>query len=675
MIATTNKPGLKDPCWKSVLLAALACALLPGHIMADSSSSSGTSQDSTAASLQAENEDAPATTQSEAGDDVVFQLPQIIVEGKRPDAPPSLIVRKLDIEDIVATNSHTVGEALTYVPGVNVQYGGTSGDARAWVRGYRDRDVLVLFDGIPVASGFEGTIDLNEIAVQRVASIDVIKSAPSVIYGTNAVGGVISVVPETGVSGSFLDGTLELGADHERFAHASGGGGNGNVSFALSAQYQTANDYSLSDKYSPEISQPEGDRINSDYERSSMFLQLDALQSPLGHTSFFYNLANGHKGLPIESDIEDPDFQRLTESKRQTVGLSNQFSVIPLSLKLYYNSYNSDLTTYSDPNYSEISDVESDEDYSYGGNLYSTLETSNTNTLILSAGGQSDVFKGEGQLEDGNKAELTTYTLAAEDEYWITQKLSVAAGGIFAYFDQTRLNQSTSKFNPQIAMGWQATPRMSLHASIAQRTRFPKLRELYRRRYGNSDLDPQTSVNSELGVLFQYGDTWSTDIALFHSNIDGLIERADRRALYTNFDPVTIDGMETATSGWIGNAFFARMAYTYVNATEDLPDGGSRQLRSRPKHTAIAELRYLFPARVSVSLSGIYVSGLYDLDPNGLYTRLPAYFVATAKATWAFADHYEAYLALSNLGDTDYMQRLGDPREGRRLMVGVNCGF
>jgi outer membrane receptor protein involved in Fe transport len=395
----------------------------------------------------------------------------------------------------------------------------------------------------------------------------------------------------------------------------------------------------------------------------------------LGHTSFFYNLSNAHKGLPIESDIEDPAYERLTESQRQTVGLSNQFSVLPLSLKLYYNSYDSELTTYTDPDYSEIDDVESNEDYSYGGNLYSTLETSANNTLILSTGAQTDVFRGEGQLEDGNKAELTTYTLAAENEYWITQKLSVAAGGIFAWFDQTQLNQSTSKFNPQIAIGWQVTPRVSLHGSIAERTRFPKLRELYRRRYGNPDLDPQTSVNSEVGVLFQHGSGWSTDVALFHSNIDGLIERADRRALYTNFEPVTIDGIETATSGWIGDAFFTRLAYTYVNAAEDLPDGGSRQLRSRPKHTAITELRYFFPAQVSVSLSGIYVSGLYDLDPDGAYTRLSGYFVATIKASWEFADHYEAYLAMSNIGDTDYLQRLGDPREGRRLMLGVNFGF
>ena len=109
---------------------------------------------------------------------------------------------------------------------------------------------------------------------------------------------------------------LELGSSDERFAHASGGGGNGNVSFALSAQYQSADDYSLSEDYTAEVSQPEGDRINSDYERSSVFFQFDALESPLGHTSLFYNLSNAHKGLPIESDVEDPAYERLTDSRQ-----------------------------------------------------------------------------------------------------------------------------------------------------------------------------------------------------------------------------------------------------------------------------------------------------------------------------------------------------------------------
>jgi outer membrane receptor protein involved in Fe transport len=119
---------------------------------------------------------------------------------------------------------------------------------------------------------------------------------------------------------------------------------------------------------------------------------------------------------------------------------------------------------------------------------------------------------------------------------------------------------------------------------------------------------------------------------------------------------------------------YTRLGYTYVDAEEDQPDGGSRQLRSRPKHTALAEFRYRFPHDIMVSFSGIYVSDLYDLDPDDVYTELSSYFVFDLKASWAFAERYEAYLAVTNLDDTDYLHRLGDPREGRAVMLGVNFG-
>jgi outer membrane cobalamin receptor len=607
--------------------------------------------------------------------ETVFPLPTVAVKAKRIEAPPSLVVREVSAEDIVERNAHTVGEALTFVPGVNVQVGGTSGDSRAWIRGYRDRDVLVLFDGIPIASGFEGTIDLKEISVQRVSTVRVMKSAPSVIYGTNGVGGVIDVIPDTEVSEPFLEGRAELGTDDRRYIRASGGGGTDTISFTVSAQHQAADDYSLSDDYEPQLNQPAGDRVNSDFERSSVFLQLDARETAIGHSSLFINLSDGEKGLAVETGVDDPDYERLTRSRRQTVGFSNQFRRVPVALKLYYNAYDSELTAYTDATFTEVDEIEKAEDYSWGAKAYSTLETSANNTLVVTAGVQTDVFKAEGELENGNKAELATWTLAAEDQYWLTRKLSLAAGGIFTYFDQTRLNRSTSDFNPQLALAWQATGALSLHASAAQRTRFPKLRELYRRRYGNPDLQPQTSNNYEVGLLYRHRNGWTSDISLFHSDIDGLIERADRRALYTNFDRVQIDGLEAATSGWIDARWFGRLGYTYVDAAEDLPEGPSRQLRSRPKHTTVAELRYHFSQGVSLAFSGIYVSGLYDLDPDGVYTKLSSYFTANVRAAWAFSEAYEAYLSVSNLADVDYVQRLGDPREGRAAMLGLNAHF
>ena len=627
-------------------------------------------------------EDAPTGAMSPAAknrqdivDDTVFPLPEIVVLARRIEAPATIIRRQVTFEDISVWNSHNVGDALTLVPGVNVQTGGSSGDARAWVRGFRDRDVLILFDGIPVASGFEGTIDLNEIAVDNVSVINVYKSAPSVIYGTNGVGGVIDVVPQRRRQGSFFNATLETGEDGRHLANATLGGGDGNFNYSISVQHQESGDFSLSDNYTRELNQTSSQRVNSDFERDNVLLQVEALETPIGHSSFFVSLSDAEKGLPVETGVDDPDFERLSKSRRQTYGVSNHFKNIPLSLKLYYNGYDSELKVYTDESFSELDEVEEAEDYSYGAKLYSTINTSENNTVILSASGQTDVYKAEEELEEGSKAELATYTIAIENQFWITRKFSIAAGAIYNYFDQTRLGKTSDAFNPQLALAWQATPAMSLHASAAQRTRFPKLRELYRRKYGNPDLDPQEANNYEIGMKYVHPSGLTGDVAVFRSDIDDLIERPHRRSLYMNLDRVTINGIELAGGGWITDDVFARIAYTYIDAEEDLPDGGNRQLRSRPENTAVVDFRYRLPRQFEFSFNGIYVSGLHDLDPDGVYTEISSYFVANVKVSRKFGDHYEAYVSSTNVADEDYFQRIGNPREGRAFMVGLKLDF
>jgi outer membrane cobalamin receptor len=615
----------------------------------------------------------PARAEATAPQTVVFPLPEITVMAtKIVSAPPTLVVREVSPSDLDAYNAITVGDGLRPVSGVNVQYGGTSGDARAWIRGFRDRDSLVLFDGIPIASGFEGTIDLNEIATEQVGAIKVLKSAPSVIYGTNGMGGVIDIVPRTGVDASYLSGNAEFGSDDSLLLRASSGGGDDDLSYLLSVSHQEADDYSLSDDYNGELNQPAGDRLNSDFERDSQFLSLDAQATPIGHTSFFYNLSDAEKGLPPTAGIEDPDFERLTRSTRQSVGLSNQFAAIPLAAKLYYNSYDSELTVYTDGSYAEVDEVQKSDDYSYGAKLYSTLQTHSNNALVLHAGGQTDVYKAEGELENGNKAELSTWTLAIEDQYWISDALSLAVGGIYNVFDQTRLDQSSSAFNPQIAVAWQATAELALHASAAERTRFPKLRELYRERYGNPDLEEQTADNYEVGLTYAHSADYASDVAFFYSDVSGLIERPDRTSLYENLDPVTIKGVEASTGGWLSDALYGRVSYTYLDAEETLPDGSSRQLRSRPGNTAQFELRVRLPGQVLAAFNGIYVDGLHDLDDDDVYTTLDSYFITSIKVSKDFSGRLTGYFVVSNLTDTDYVERLGDPRSGLAVRLGAD---
>jgi outer membrane receptor protein involved in Fe transport len=102
-----------------------------------------------------------------------------------------------------------------------------------------------------------------------------------------------------------------------------------------------------------------------------------------------------------------------------------------------------------------------------------------------------------------------------------------------------------------------------------------------------------------------------------------------------------------------------------------LPGGGERQLRSRPQHTTQVEARLRFPRNTLLSVNGIYVSDLYDLDEDNIHTKLPSYFVAHAKVAHEFREGVTIYLSVSNLTDKNYAQKFGHPREGRAFSAGL----
>jgi iron complex outermembrane receptor protein len=270
---------------------------------------------------------------------VAFPLPNVIVIGDRKSAPPSIIVRETDEVDFADWNVRTAAGALARTPGVSVQVGGSSGDASPWIRGFRDRDILVLFDGIPIGSALEGTLDLNEISINSVSTTRVMKGAPSVIYGANGLGGVIDVIPRSAERFDSQSVALELAGDGGQSYRGHVGSGLGPLKYFFTAGYEAADEYSLSKEFEPQLNQPTGKRINSDFERVTTTLLLDSDQSPIGDTSIFLNFSDVERGLTPRSTSDDPDFERLTKAQRTTIGVTNHFESLPLSLKVFYNKY------------------------------------------------------------------------------------------------------------------------------------------------------------------------------------------------------------------------------------------------------------------------------------------------------------------------------------------------
>lgn len=605
-------------------------------------------------------------------DSLRYNLPEIVVTTSPVLLPSANIVREANVADFEALNAHTVGEALTHVPGVSLQTG-TAGDAHVAIRGFRHRDVLILFDGIPIASVFEGAIDLHEVSINQVATIKTIKGAPSVIYGTNAVAGVIEIIPRTGEGEAFAG--LEVGEDEYRWLRGSFGRSTRQVDYFAAANYETAGRYSLSDGFDPDLNQSSDLRSNSDFERRNVLAHMRARSRVVGTTSLLLSASDQERGFTPQVGIDDPDFARLTDSSRLTLGLSNDFASVPASLRLYYNRYHSAETAYTDSTYSVIDEVNEGTDRAVGATLYSRLVTTPSNLLIVSLAYQGDAFENRSDPEAVLDVDARTYTIAAEDEIVLQEKVTVALGGLLSRFDELENDRSLSALNAQVVLGYQASQELAFHGSAARRTRFPKLRELYRERFGNLDLQEQVANNYELGVKHVHSSGVQSDAAVFLSQVDGLIDRFDRQSPYENLEDITFKGFEAASGGWLSERVFGRAGYTYVHANEELPDGSARQLRRIPRHTVTADLRYRFPRNVLASLNAVYVADLFDLDPEDVHTQLSDYVVVGLKTSVDLVQNLSAYVAVSNVNDENYVNRLGFPLEGRTLRLGAEVSF
>ena len=103
--------------------------------------------------------------------------------------------RRISKEEIETQQARTLDEALRLLPGVYVRTGG-AGTPRIDLRGWRSRHVLLLVDGVPVNSTDDGQFDPTEFSTASIREIKVTYGASSLLYGENAVAGVIEISTE-----------------------------------------------------------------------------------------------------------------------------------------------------------------------------------------------------------------------------------------------------------------------------------------------------------------------------------------------------------------------------------------------------------------------------------------------------------------------------------------------
>src|SRR5262249_14388723 len=105
--------------------------------------------------------------------------------------------------DIDRLQPHSVDELLTGLVGINVAVNGDLGKTTSvYVRGTESDHVLVLIDGIKIGSATSGTAAWEQLPVQQIDHIEIVRGPTSSLYGSEALGGVVQIFTRHGAPGA-----------------------------------------------------------------------------------------------------------------------------------------------------------------------------------------------------------------------------------------------------------------------------------------------------------------------------------------------------------------------------------------------------------------------------------------------------------------------------------------
>jgi iron complex outermembrane receptor protein len=658
-----------------------------------------------------------------------FDLGEIYVTAeKMPASKEVTVTTEITAEEIKATNSRTVAEALTYVPGVIVSVG-RKNEPNVQIRGLDQSRTLILIDGVPYYETNFGKLDLNQIPADNVAKIEITKGAASVLYGPNALAGVINIITKKPAKKLSFDTLAEIGENGTYKLSLSNGMKSGIFNYWLNYSHDESDGWRMSDdfvpregtlKYRPGSTlhptfEDGGFRNNSDFNRDSFWAKF-GMEPKDGEYYINFHYINREKGMPPNIDsnsvFQYPDNQysqlaRITRYDDWGIDLSGQqkvFEQLILKGKLFYHNHVDDYTSFSDTDFQNAYAVSRFKDYFIGGSITTDYRPVDWDIVRLSFVYRGDSHK-ERDLPIYPFAEVFSYTgsVGLENEFNKVKNLSVVIGASYDWFKVTDakgdiIDEDTGNFlghekvkrpdtmdelNPMIGAIYTFSDSTRIFGSVAKKIRFPLLQYLFFGSSSNPDLNAEKSINYTLGISRVFNNIITAQFAFFYHDISDYITRdtSDPLNRYLNFQKVSLTGFELTGEITPMSDLSITAGYTYNNARNRSDERLTDHLFYIPENKLDLGIHYTVPyIKTLIDLTAIYVDNAYSSLPypgheDNEIEQTSDYFIMNARISKTFLKNYEAYLAVNNIFDTNYEPETGYPAPGRNFYVGVSAKF
>jgi len=618
------------------------------------------------------------TDLSQASEILSTTTEEVVVTGAkfaqlREDSPQHVTV----VDSTTIAQSTDLSQLLNEQAGIviNGAYSNPGKDKSIFLRNGANQYTVILLDGQPLLdpSSLGGAVDLRLLSLDGIERIEILRGPRSLLYGSDAVAGVINLVSKTGAGGgkAARKPALYLRAAAQNYGTLDAG-------FNISASsekldYRFGYDYFSTNGIS-EARAPEGstEEFNKDGSRRQN-LNAGITYRPTPNLSLRPSL----RLASFDGDYDAGSFQDADNSYTNRL-------LLP-SLAVDYKK--DDVALGGRYNYAKSDRV-----------FNSTFGTSNFNGINQ----QTDVF---GTWLPSERAYLTlgtqyrderlnTEDVPAEDQLsaatispYLQLGMRVAEAllveGGYRYNNHSDFGGQS---NFSLALAVQTTKAFSSRLSLSSAHQSPTLDQLGGPFGPNPNLQPQVATAVELGSSLVHPEgNYRLNINAFQRTIKDVVI-FDFALGYQNRDELQDTGVEFTGFGKISPRFTLNGNLSYVKGKLSQPDGNGGTTESddffrRPRTTGMLGLTYSavspFTARLSAHYTGERPDIFFDENFASFEVALDPYLIVNAYAEYRLLkrENLRLFADVKNLTNNDFVEVTGFGVLGITVRVGGSIGF
>ncbi len=585
------------------------------------------------------------------------QIETILVTATRIEQTPAetgSTVRIINADELRAMGFSHALDAIARAPGVTVnQNGSFGGSASVRIRGAASDQTLVLIDGVAVndASAAGGGYNFARLDTENIERIEILSGPQSTLWGTNAIGGVVSIT--TKAPGHGLGGNLfaQAGsfASFRGGASVSRGGDTGD--FRLAATRLDTNGISRADERNGNTEEDGMESLTLSARGGLNFGGEVRLEGSLlwnDSAADFDSFRSGAQG-----NVGDGDELSKTEELSGRVALKAPLFGARLDNLLLVGRAEIDRENLSDGATSFAANGERTI-FRYQG----TLAIDAQSTLAMGT-------EREEARANGNNSAING--LFALYEWQPTRALTLT-GGVRSD-DHDRFGTATTA---RFAAALQPLPGLRVRASWGEGFKAPTL---FQTTYfccgattANAALRPERSEAVDVGVEWRpESGAGHIGLTYFRQDTDNLINFSFAVGGYENIDEVESRGIEVSAAWQLTNAISLSADYAHIQAKE----GDGTALLRVPKHSGDLALGFA----PSGPFSGAVLLRFNGREPDRGGIELDDWVRVDINGRYRVSDNFELFGRIENLLDAHYQQILGYGTPGLSGSLGLRWRF